>query len=202
CTRGAPLRLAAEEAAEQPLPRQSNDSHAVVVEVRGAPGMQVEIDCELLDQRRIGGGGRWLVVPGGPEPPQPPGCLYAASDRDPDGNGGRGDEAPRDLHHARTAREPADDGDGEHDYSLNVAGEGLRLRIPLQQLSRLGRRSNPFVAEKDLIDRLVDEIGNGVDERAARSPGIRSCSLARTHRPSDASRSRAASRPLRPPRRQ
>src|SRR5262249_36161365 len=63
--------------------------------------------------------------------------------------------------------------------SLNVAGERFCLLVSLQQLSRLGSRGNPLVAEEDLIDRLADEIGDGADEGAAGRTSTRSCFLAR-----------------------
>jgi hypothetical protein len=78
----------------------------------------------------------------------------------------------------RAAREPADDGNGKCDHPLNVAGERFCLHVSLQQLSRLGSRGNPLVAEEDLIDRLADEIGDGADVGAAchnRAPSTVAC---------------------------
>jgi hypothetical protein len=83
------------------------------------------------------------------------------------------------------AREPAEDGDGKRDHSLNLAGERFCLLVSRQQLSRFGGRADPLVAEQDLIDRLGDEIRDGADERAACPAGIRPCLLARSYRAVD-----------------
>jgi hypothetical protein len=64
---------------------------------------------------------------------------------------------------------------------LDVAGERFRLRVSLQQLSCFGSRRDPLVAEQDLIDRRIDQIGDGMDEGAACPAGIGPCLLARPY---------------------
>src|SRR4051794_41763763 len=62
---GAPVRVAPEHSAQQPLARQPDEVELVVAQSELALRMEVEVDRQLLDQRGIGGGGPRPPPPGG-----------------------------------------------------------------------------------------------------------------------------------------
>ena len=85
--------------------------------------MQIEVDSEFLDQRRIGWGARRALEPVCDQRRQRLDLLDTTLDGDPDRESRRGDEDPRDFREARAAREPTENGDGKCDDPLNLAGE-------------------------------------------------------------------------------
>ena len=96
--------------------------------------MQIQVDREFLDQRRIGWGARCPLEPVCDERRQRLDLLDTTSDSDSDRERRRGDEHPRDSREARAAREPTENRDRECDDPLNLARKRFNPLVPLQEL--------------------------------------------------------------------
>ena len=141
--------------------------------------MQVQVDRQLLDERRVAGHAGRLLEPVGDERGEHLQLTHARANGDPDRDGARGDHHPWHPGEAGAASQHADDRHGEHNDALDVVRDRLGVGFAGEQPPALGGRGDALLGEEHAVDRVVGQPADGLDERVARLPGARSGVLAR-----------------------
>ena len=140
--------------------------------------MEIQVDCQLLYERRIAGRAR-LLESVGYERGEHLQFTDARADGDSDRNRGRGDNHPWHLGETSSPCECAGDGHSEHDDPLDVARERLRVGFAGEESLAIGGRGDALAGEQHAVDCLVGEPGDEFHERFSCLPGVEAGTLPR-----------------------
>ena len=140
--------------------------------------MEIQVDCQLLYERRIAGRAR-LLESVGYERSEHLQFAHARADGDPDRDGARGDNHPWHLRETSSPCKCAGDGHSEHDDPLDIARERLCVVFAGEESLAIGGRGDALAGEQHAVDRLVGEPGDELHERVSCLPGVDARTLPR-----------------------
>ena len=144
-------RVSSERAAQEPPAAEPNEVQAVVGRVGRALGMEIQVDRQLPDESRVGGGAGRLLEPVRDQRGEHLQFAHTRADGDSGRERARGDHHPRHPRQAGAASRHAHDRHGGDDEPLELVRAGLELDVAGEQALALGGGRHALLAQRDVL---------------------------------------------------